>query len=315
MDRGRVPSWGRRNRPSSKYGSTLSTNARTDHQPDPGSVDSIDCLHFPELPTAAAAVNTSGGKSPNIFAKSLAERCGNKGGNNRNSRHDSAKERSLIRKPRSSSKRDHVSTSDLECDPLNLLAMMGYERMDDVAEVSFADLLSSSPTPAVNPLATSSSQRCGSQKGGSSSQRSSSGDQKAEDSRTPCVTPTPAVTVSVPLSVPVAVQQPKLSYSPPSISSEDSFICYDASPASGTRIPMSHSMIAAGGQGSSFLSALMVSTSISIPTSPPAPSPSSPSSPSSVYYPYLLDDPELIAAKQHHSHAAYPSYIVSTSLF
>lgn len=249
----------------------------------------------------------SGGKSPNIFAKSLAERCA-KSGNGRNNRHDSTKEKSLMRKPRSSSKRDYASISDLDSDPLDLLAMMGYERTEEGAEISFADLLhSSSPTPAVTTIAAPAA-RSNSQKG--SSHRSSSGDQKSEEGNSR--TPTPAVAVSEPMAVPSVHLQPKLSYSPPSITSEESFICYDASPASaGSRIPMSHSMITAGGQGSSFLSALMVSTSISIPTATPtAPSSSSPSSPSSIYYPYLLDDPELIAAK-HHSHAVYPSYIVS----
>ena len=318
-----MPSWGRRHR------KTASTSKE-----DPGSVDSIDCLQFPEHSTGPA----SGGKSPNVFASK-------QGKNNARSRHDSQKD-AKGRKPRAS-RRDgnmYLSISD-EYDPLDLLGMMGYERSDDSVEISFAQLLSTSPTPSLSlpkvqhkeqqqqqqhavVQAKTSSGSKGSQKDRQKGHQED--ENKAQTIRS--ITPSPAVAINIPF-----IDHPKLSYSPPSISSEESFICYDSgssaaplvpgtgsSLSSSAKIPASHSMIAAGGQGSSFLSALMVSTSISIPTgassaSPPT-GPSSPAAGSSpispTYYPYLLDDPDLIAAKlqpsHHSSHSTmYPSYIVS----
>lgn len=315
--RGRVPSWGRRHK------KTASTSKE-----DPGSVDSIDTLQFPDHSTGL----TSGGKSPNIFAS--------KQGKNNARRHDSQKD-GKGRKPRTSSRKDgntYLSTSE-EQDPLDLLAMMGYKRSDDSVEISFAQLLSTSPTPTVSLPKVQQKEHAAVQAKTSSGSKGSQKDHqkghqeeenKAQVMRS--ITPTPAIAINIPF-----IDHPKLSYSPPSISFEESIICYDSgssaapfvpgtgsSLSSSSKIPASHSMIAAGGQGSSFLSALMVSTSISIPTgassaSPPT-GPSSPAAGSSpmspTYYPYLLDDPDLIAAKlqpsHHSSHSTiYPSYIVS----
>lgn len=196
-------------------------------------------------------------------------------------------------------------------DPLDLLSMLGFERPSDGSDISFAELLSTSPTPGAKPntLSTHGPRKMEISSllsvhaeenedvvGHSNTQLSSSAPGhnvtgvsitgNANVNKSICSSSNTTSTnpvASQPMHIP-----PRLSYSPPSASSEDSIkdgmLCGSLGEKCGTfhhQLSSSSASSAFGGSGQ-------------------------------MYYPNLLDDPQLIADKQPHatSHQIYPSYIV-----
>lgn len=179
--------------------------------------------------------------------------------------------------------------------------MLGFDRPSEGQDISFAELLSTSPIPTnLCPSASrhgSSHSRRTDVTGSLASHEEESEDDDSDEPSAATITPVKAT--SKPIPAPVQSSSGihiRLSYSPPSVISEDGSSFVD------------------GRSCSSFLLSSSTGSSIGRPTSP---SPSSGYKGKGIYYPYLLDDPQLIAEKQreHGSHMAYPSYIVSRSCF
>lgn len=205
--------------------------------------------------------------------------------------------------------RHHSSTSGKgsagseDYDPLDLLAMLGFERPSEGHDISFAELLSTSPSPSSQ---TSSSLKhgCHSRKTDVSASLASHEEQFEDDDSdndnpsSATITPgsLPPKTASKPIPAPHSSSHLRLSYSPPSTISEDG------------------SSIIDGRSASSFMLSSSSSSSVCHPNAAsPAFTTGIGYHGKDIYYPFLLDDPDLIAEKQrdHSRHLEYPSYIVS----
>lgn len=197
-------------------------------------------------------------------------------------------------------------------DPLDLLTMMGFERPPDGSDVSFAELLSTSPTPGSKPCGLSTSQRKMEMSSLLSVHAEEDETALGHSPNTPLSSSAPGHNVatvttsggsntstskstsnnnnnnnnnnnaSQPMHIP-----PLLSYSPPSASSEDSIKDGMLFGSLGDKCAPFNHHLSSSSANSVFGSGQM-------------------------YYPNLLDDPQLIADKQQHasSHQIYPSYIV-----
>lgn len=268
--RGRVPSFGRKNRGRNASGGF--------------------CIKHEGGSCEEGLLPYSHEHGKNLFRKNAAP----SGGNRKGSQKDGRQETFLHRKSRHSTSSKNMSGSE-ENDPLDLLSMLGFDRPSEGQDISFAELLSTSPIPTnLCPSASRHSRRADVTGSLASHEEESEDDDSDEPS---AATITPVKTASKPIPAPVQSSSGlhiRLSYSPPSVISEDGSSFVD------------------GRSCSSFLLSSSTGSSIGRPTSP---SPSSGYKGKGIYYPYLLDDPQLIAEKQreHGSHMAYPSYIVSRS--
>lgn len=236
-------------------------------------------------------------KTPNVLFPSSSS-CAR----NRNHNQKDAKE-FLNRKRIVNLKQSTCAPDDY--DPLDLLSMLGFERPSDGSDISFAELLSTSPTPGgkggtlgpgprrmemssllsvhleENEDACNGRGNC--QAPSSTILSTSAPGQNCpvssgitnNSSKYPVIL-SPNAIASQPMHIP-----PRLSYSPPSASSEDS---------------MKDSMLS-GSFGEKCANTIAFATG-------------------RMYYPTLLDDPQLMAGKQQHSssHPIYPSYIVSNTV-
>jgi hypothetical protein len=277
--RGRVPSFGRRHKKNS-------------YKPEACSSESNDS--FPEH------------SSKNLFRKNVSSS---------NRRHGSQKESKLQDTFLSRKSRHHSSTSGKgsagseERDPIDLLSLMGFERSSEGHDISFAELLSTSASPSSH---SSSSSYCSGKHSSSnySRKRDVSGgsslisheEESGESDEPSSATITPGSLATKAVSKPIPAPQSssshlRLSYSPPSVISDASSIIdgrssssYFLSSSSGSSVShQTGSSSIVSGTGSGY-------------------------SGKGIYYPSLLDDPDLIAEKQRdHSsrHLEYPSYIVS----
>lgn len=223
----------------------------------------------------------------------------------RNRNHNPKDGKEFLNRKRIVNLKQSTSAAD-DYDPLDLLSMLGFERPSDGSDISFAELLSTSPTPGGKVTSMHGPRRM---------EMSSllsvhlEENEDALDNRNNTLTQTspgilstsapghncsivgnsgncisgknvvissPNTMTSQPMHIP-----PRLSYSPPSASSEDSM----------------KDSILSGSFGEKYASTIACATG-------------------RMYCPTLLDDPQLMAGKQQNSssHPIYPSYIVSTLL-